>query len=229
MSNSGGFFIKNNADLFKKALTYGSLDSRTGGTPQYNVNISTTTWQVAGRDKQAYAFKYDDLHRLTESKYFDISDAYTNNKENYRKLARKFNSEKELLDKFMEFLNQRVKESMNMAIFINNNKSVTFEGVKLYQFYPSGSEIHGDKLFEENVFSVVQELPFKYAFEGKQRYSFRPDLTFFMNGIFLGYSELKSNYTNQTAQKPVRRKGFTKLCHKKERFNHCGGQTPNRL
>ena len=29
-----------------------------------------------GRDKQAYGFKYDDLDRLTESKYFDITDSY---------------------------------------------------------------------------------------------------------------------------------------------------------
>ena len=66
----------NNADLYSQALTYGSPDSRTGATPQYNGNISSTTWQVLGRDKQAYGFKYDDLDRLTESKYFDITDSY---------------------------------------------------------------------------------------------------------------------------------------------------------
>jgi RHS repeat-associated protein len=64
----------NNPDLFSQALTYGSPDTRTGATPQYNGNISTTTWQVAGRDKQTYAFKYDDLDRLLEAKYFDVTD-----------------------------------------------------------------------------------------------------------------------------------------------------------
>ena len=90
---------------------------------------------------------------------------------------------------------------MNIAVFLGNHKSISFEGVKLHLFYPSGSETHEDTLFEENIFSVVQELPYKYLYEGKQCFSFRPDLTFFVNGIFLGYSELKSNYTNQTAQK----------------------------
>jgi len=124
----------------------------------------------------------------------------TLNKENYRKLLRKFTNEKDLMAKFMEFLNQRIKESMNMAVFINNNKSVTFEGIKIHLFYPSGSETYEDKLFEENIFSVVQELPYTFKYEGKQLFSFRPDLTFFLNGIYLGYSELKSNYNNQNAR-----------------------------
>ncbi len=43
--------------------------------PQYNGNISSTTWQVAGRDKQAYAFTYDDLDRLLNAKYMDVTDS----------------------------------------------------------------------------------------------------------------------------------------------------------
>jgi RHS repeat-associated protein len=68
--------VGNNPDLFKQALTYGSVDTRTGGTPQYNGNISTTTWQVAGRAKQTYAFTYDDLDRLLNAKYMDVTDTY---------------------------------------------------------------------------------------------------------------------------------------------------------
>lgn len=128
------------------------------------------------------------------------------NKDNYRKLLKKFSSEKELLDAFMDFLNGRIKSSMNMAIFINNNKTVNFEGVTLYLFYPTGSEFSEDKLFNENIFSVVQELPYSFKYEGKQLYSFRPDLSFFLNGIYLGYSELKSNYNNQNARNNGRKK-----------------------
>lgn len=130
----------------------------------------------------------------------------TLNKSNYRKLLKKFDSEKALLDAFTTFLDDKIKSSMNMAIFINTNKSVTFEGVKLHLFYPSGSEMEEDKLFDQNIFSVVQELPYTYKYEGKQYFSFRPDLSFFLNGIFLGYSELKSNWTNQTADKNGRKK-----------------------
>jgi RHS repeat-associated protein len=63
----------NNADLFSQNITYENPATQTGATPQYNGNISSTTWQVLGRDKQAYGFKYDGLDRLTEAKYFDIT------------------------------------------------------------------------------------------------------------------------------------------------------------
>lgn len=125
------------------------------------------------------------------------------NRENYSKLLRqKFaNDEKALMTSFMNFLNDKIKSSMNMAVFINNNRSLTFEGYKLHLFYPSGTVSAEDSLFEENIFSVVQELPYTYKNEGKNYFSFRPDLTFFLNGIFLGYSELKSNWNNQSAKK----------------------------
>jgi type I restriction enzyme R subunit len=157
--------------------------------------------------------KYKEVKANTVSaQFFVVEDlkhfisSTTLNKDNYRKLLRKFSSEKELLDKLMEFLNQRIKEAMNMAIFINSNKSVTFEGIKLHLFYPSGSETHEDKLFDENIFSIVQELPYTFKLEGKQIFSFRPDLSFFLNGIYLGYSELKSNYNNQNARDNGRKK-----------------------
>lgn len=128
------------------------------------------------------------------------------NKANYKKLLRKFDSEKELLTAFTQFLDERISSSMNMAIFIHNNQSVTFEGTKLHLFYPSGTETHGDRLFNQNIFSVVQELPYTLRHNNKQLFSFRPDLTFFINGIYLGYSELKSNYNNQSARKNGRKK-----------------------
>lgn len=129
------------------------------------------------------------------------------NKENYRKLLRKYkNNEKELLEEIIKQLLGQISKASNMAIFINSNKSITFEGIKLYLFYPSGTELHGDKHFEQNIFSVVQELPYSYKHEGKALYSFRPDVTFFLNGIFIGYSELKSLYNNQSAIKHGRDK-----------------------
>lgn len=130
----------------------------------------------------------------------------TLNKDNYRKLLRKHSNEKELLNEFMEELLKRIKSSMNMAIFINSNKTVTFKGHTLYLFYPTGSEFHEDKLFDENIFSVVQDLPVSLKSEGAAKFAFRPDLTFFINGIFLGYNELKSNYNNQNARDNGRKK-----------------------
>jgi hypothetical protein len=77
----------NNADLFKQLLTYGSVGTQAGASPQDNGNISTTTWYVAGRAKQAYAFTYDDfyddLDRLTNAKYMDLTDNYNNTNTTY--------------------------------------------------------------------------------------------------------------------------------------------------
>ena len=129
------------------------------------------------------------------------------NKKNYPKLLKKYNRDAKLLmEELMVFVCDRLKNYRNMALFINDNKSVTFQGVKLHLFYTSGSEIHGDALFEENIFSVVQELPYRYDYKGKKIFAFRPDISFFVNGIYLGYSELKSNYTNQSAKKNGRAK-----------------------
>ncbi len=110
------------------------------------------------------------------------------------------------MDELLSFLDKRISSEKNMAIFINNNKSITFKGIKLHLFYPSGSEAHEDKLFDENIYSVVQELPYTFKHEGRVKFSFRPDITFFLNGIYLGYSELKSNYNNQSARKNGRKK-----------------------
>ena len=135
-----------------------------------------------------------------------LSDT-TLNKDNYKKLLREFGgNEKKLIAELREFLNERIKDSTNMAIFINNNKTFTFKGFKFHLFYPSGGEFDGGKLFAQNKFSIVQEFTYSYKYEGKTIFSFRPDITFFVNGIFFGYSELKSNYNNQNANKHGRKK-----------------------
>lgn len=129
------------------------------------------------------------------------------NKKPYEVLLKKYRGDKnKLLKELIEVIKERSGSSRNMALFINANKSITLKGVKLYLFYTSDSVIHENKLFEENIFSVVQELPYKYCFMGKQIFAFRPDVVLFVNGIYFGYCELKSNYTNQTASKNGRGK-----------------------
>ncbi|SFD35057.1 DEAD/DEAH box helicase family protein [Algibacter pectinivorans] len=151
--------------------------------------------------KEVKANTVSKLHFVVEDLKYFISET-TLNKTAYRKLLKKFdNNEKQLLQEFQEELNERIGKSKNMALFIGSNQSITFKGIKINLFYPSGSITHGDTLFNENQFSVVQELPYIYKYQGKTQFSFRPDITFFLNGIFLGYSELKSNYNNQSAHK----------------------------
>ena len=123
-------------------------------------------------------FIVEDLRRF-------LADTSLNQK-SYKLLLARYPDERALLAELMGFLNQRIGESANMAVFFNNNKSVTFEGHKLHLFYPSGGVTAGaDKLFDENIWSVVQELPYAYKHGGSTRFAFRPDLTFFLNGMFL--------------------------------------------
>lgn len=129
------------------------------------------------------------------------------NKKPYEALLKKYHGDHELLlQELIALIQERIASSRNMALFINANKSITLQGIKLHLFYTSDSVIHDNALFDENIFSVVQELPYKYSFQGKQVFSFRPDVVLFVNGIYLGYSELKSNYTNQSASKNGRGK-----------------------
>lgn len=129
------------------------------------------------------------------------------NQKPYEALLKKYKGDqKTLLQDLMDLIAERVASSRNMALFINANKSITLQGIKLHLFYTSDSVIHGNDLFDENIFSVVQELPYKFNYQGSKIYSFRPDVVLFVNGIYLGYSELKSNFTNQTASKNGRGK-----------------------
>ncbi|GAH37528.1 unnamed protein product [marine sediment metagenome] len=129
------------------------------------------------------------------------------NKSNYYKLLKKYKSnEEKLIKEFIEELLNRIKDSRNMALFFNTNKSITFKGLKFYLFYPSESETYQNELFDQNIFSVVQELPYKYKYDGEILFSFRPDITIFLNGVFLSYSELKSNFSGQNAGKNGRNK-----------------------
>ena len=96
-----------------------------------------------------------------EEDLLEFLSSTTMNKDNYKKLLKKFSTEKSLIKAFIELLTARIKNYRNMALFINANQSITFEGLKFYIFYVSGSETSEDKLFEQNIFSVVQELPYK--------------------------------------------------------------------
>ena len=72
-------------DLFYLQLSYGWGNSVLNAAPQFNGNVSAITWQVAGRDRQAYGFSYDPLNRMTGAEYgqinssgvYDVNHAYS--------------------------------------------------------------------------------------------------------------------------------------------------------
>lgn len=144
---------------------------------------------------------------IIEENLQEFISTTTLNQKPYETLLRKYNGDaKALLADLIELIQERIASSRNMALFINANKSVTLQGIKLHLFYTDDSVIHDSDLFRQNIFSVIQELPYKYEYQNKKIFSFRPDLTFFVNGLYLGYSELKANFSNQTAKKNGRGK-----------------------
>lgn len=70
-------------DLFALKLKYYNGDkqiSNTVGQGYGNGNIAVQYWQVGGRDRQAYGYRYDELDRIVFGKYADITehDVYYN-------------------------------------------------------------------------------------------------------------------------------------------------------
>lgn len=114
-----------------------------------------------------------------------------------------------LLHQVMETIKEKIEASANVAIFLNKNRSITFSGETLQLIYVSGTELRGDEDFNKNIFSAVEEMSYSFHHQSKKVFAFRPDLSFFVNGIFLGYAELKSNFTNQTARSNGRNKVIT--------------------
>ena len=55
------------------------FDYTNGLNPQYNGNISASTWRVRGKDKQHYEYAYDDLNRLRSADYHAVNS----NAQNY--------------------------------------------------------------------------------------------------------------------------------------------------
>lgn len=114
--------------------------------------------------------------------------------------------EQEVIRMLMDELKRRLMEATNVALFLNKNRSITLEGEQLQIIYVSGTELSGDEEFEKNIFSAVQEMSYRYDHNGAKQYAIRPDVSFFVNGIFLGYMELKSVSNGQNARKHGRDK-----------------------
>ena len=115
-------------------------------------------------------------------------------KENSRKqwqiLLRKSDyngDEQKLLRAVMDDIRSKIEASANVAIFLNKNRSISFGGETLQLIYVSGTELRGDEDFKKNIFSAVEEMTYSFHHDGKKVFAFRPDLSFFINGIFLGF------------------------------------------
>lgn len=116
------------------------------------------------------------------------------------RLTKKFGGdEKALYTKLIEAIREKVVDKQNVAIFFNTYKTITFEGEQLTLFYVPGTELHGDEDFKKNIFCAVEESSHRAKHGDTLITAVRPDVTFYLNGIFLGYMELKSVTMGQNA------------------------------
>lgn len=125
----------------------------------------------------------------------------------WNRLLKTFNgNDQALLRELKEVIKSKLIGSKNVATFFNTNKTIGFRGESIQLFYDSGSVLRGDEDFKKNIFSAVEETSHTMLLHGKKVNSIRPDISFFLNGIFFGYMELKTISMGQTAIDNGRRK-----------------------
>jgi type I restriction enzyme R subunit len=128
----------------------------------------------------------------------------------WRSLMSKYHQDEIALGQALkEEVKARLLEASNAATFLNKNRTITFEGETVPLFYVSGTELGGDADFQKNIFAAVEEMPHNIVSDGITLLRIRPDVSFFVNGIFLGYMELKSNTNGQWAKTNGRGKIIT--------------------
>lgn len=125
----------------------------------------------------------------------------------WNRMVTRYKGNKEaMLADLRKVIKSKILSAKNVATFLNSTKTIGFADETVPLFYVSGSELHGDDDFKKNIYSAVEECSHIFSFGEKKVYAFRPDISFFLNGIFIGYMELKTVLKGQTAQEHGRRK-----------------------
>lgn len=123
-----------------------------------------------------------------------------------RLLSNYHQDEQQLLHDLKEEIKSRFLKTQNAALFFNNNRTINFGGECVPLYYVSGTELRGDEDFKKNIFAAVEESSHTINYKENRLYTIRPDITFYLNGIYIGYMELKSVVMGQTASEHGRGK-----------------------
>jgi RHS repeat-associated protein len=83
--DDGGVTNNDANDFFGFELKYNDPTS-SGGTAQFNGNISESQWKIMGGQKQAFGYMYDPLNRITSSTFSNIDNPLDNGKFNEKGL-----------------------------------------------------------------------------------------------------------------------------------------------
>jgi len=135
-----------------------------------------------------------------------------------------------------EALLPKIEAKANAAFVLR--ESLTFAGQSFVLWNESpraGADSNAADLFRKNLLRVIPEATFERHFShSNKRIRRRPDLVFFVNGLYLAYSELKTAQTGQTAAGHGRKKiahdcveaGIAVLREARERYAAQGGRWP---
>ena len=155
----------------------------------------------------------------------------------FAKAVKGYDSEMEFLHAFLaEVLLPKIEAKANAAFVLRESLSFAGQSFVLWNEAPrAGAESNAVDLFKQNLLRVIPEATFERQFpHSNKRIRRRPDLVFFINGLYLAYSELKTAQTGQTAAGHGRKKiahdcveaGVAVLRETRERYAVEGARWP---
>lgn len=125
----------------------------------------------------------------------------------FKNLIKDYDSDTQLINDFIDTaLLPKLTTHINSASVLR--EQISFKGQVFTLFNEPnvvGSSMDADELFDKNSFTVVQEATFEKKYMGR-KFNRRPDLIFFINGIYFSYSELKLSTQGQSASNQGREK-----------------------
>lgn len=120
----------------------------------------------------------------------------------FAKAVKAYDSDADFLRAFLcEALLPKIEAKANAAFVLRESLSFAGQSFVLWNEAPrAGADSAAAHLFQKNLLRVIPEATFERRFaQGNKRIRRRPDLVFFVNGLYLAYAELKTARTGQTA------------------------------
>lgn len=138
-----------------------------------------------------------------------LSEGNAGNKRSFNNLKKDYHSSSDLVEAFInEALLPKINSTGNAAFVLK--EQISFQGQIFTLFNEPnivGAGSDAEEVFDKNVFKVIQEATFERKFDNiSRKLNRKPDLTFFINGIYFSYSELKLTTQGQSASNQGREK-----------------------
>lgn len=150
-----------------------------------------------------------DLWLVPSDVQWFLQEGNSANAKSFSYLVKDYNSPSDLVDDFIKnALLPKLTSTPNASSVLR--QQISFKGQVFNLFNEPnivGSSVDAEALFDKNVFKVIQEASFEKNYTKiSKKLNRRPDLTFFINGIYFSYSELKLTTQGQSASNQGREK-----------------------